>query len=492
MRHELSGPRAPAAVRPREECGVFGIFGHPQAARLTYYGLYALQHRGQESAGIVAGDGLCLKLHKGMGLVSDVFNEAVIEDLPGDRAIGHVRYSTTGTTLLANAQPILVRCKGSSVGLCHNGNLVNAYHLRRTLENAGSIFQTTLDTEVIAHLYARSSGGREEDALAEALRQVAGGYALLFLFKDRLIGVRDPNGIRPLSVGRLDGCYVLASETCAFDAVGADMVRDVAPGEMVVIDDNGLSSFQALRPGKPALCIFEYIYFARPDSDLAGLNIHSVRKNLGRLLARHYPVEADIVTGVPDSSISAATGYAEEADKPYEMGLVKNRYVGRTFIQPAQKTRDLAVKLKLNPLKKVVSGKRVVLVDDSIVRGTTSGRIVRLLRDAGAREVHLRISSPPYRFPCYFGIDTSSKSELVAATKSVNEIERMVGADSLSYLTLEELIEGVSGCAACVQGDSEPHCAACFTGRYPVDVQTACGKFALEEPVSRAAGGGGS
>ncbi|NPV69450.1 MAG: amidophosphoribosyltransferase [Firmicutes bacterium] len=474
------------------------MFGHPEAARLTYYGLYALQHRGQESAGIVAGDGCSLHLHKGMGLVSGVFNEGVVAELPGDRAIGHVRYSTTGTTLLANAQPILVRCRGSSVALCHNGNLVNAFQLRQLLEREGSIFQTTLDTEVIAHLYARSTADREEDAVNEALNQVTGGYALLFLFRDRLIGVRDPNGIRPLSIGRLNGCYVLASESCAFDAVGAEMVRDVEPGEMVVVDEGGLRSCQALPQGRPALCIFEYIYFARPDSDLAGLNIHSVRKDLGRILARNYPADADLVTGVPDSSISAATGYAEEAGISYEMGLVKNRYIGRTFIQPAQKTRDLGVKLKLNPLKKVVSGKRVVLVDDSIVRGTTSGRIVRLLRDAGAREVHLRISSPPYRFPCYFGIDTSSKSELVAATKSVKEIERMVGADSLRYLTLEELLEGVCGRAVRTSrrgatcDDAAPHCAACFTGRYPVDVECASGKFALEEPVPRAVGGGGA
>ncbi|MGE5484157.1 MAG: amidophosphoribosyltransferase [Ignavibacteriales bacterium] len=476
-------------LRPREECGVFGIFGHPDAATLTYYGLHALQHRGQESAGIVVGDGLCLKIHKGMGLVSEVFDEGVLAGLPGDRAIGHVRYSTTGATLPVNAQPILLRCRGSSVALCHNGNLVNAASLRGSLEKSGSIFQTTLDTEVIAHLMARSSEQAFEDALIETCRRVKGGYALLFLTRDRLIGVRDPNGIRPLSIGRIEGlhgeCYVLASETCAFDAVGAEPVRDVEPGEMVVIDSGGLRSVQAVRGETPALCIFEYIYFARPDSDLAGHNVHSVRKTMGRLLARAYPVDADVVTGVPDSSISAASGYAEESGVPYEIGLVKNRYVGRTFIQPAQRIRDQGVKLKLNPLRKIVSGKRVVLVDDSIVRGTTSGHIVGLLREAGAREVHLRISSPPYRYPCYYGIDTSSRAELVAANRSIYEIQRMVGADSLCYLSLDSLLASVGGRGT----EAHSHCTACFTGDYPVDVNGATGKSALEESFFGACAG---
>jgi len=471
-----------AAARLRDECGVFGIFGHPDAATLTYYGLYALQHRGQESAGVVAGDGCRLKIHKGMGLVSEVFNEGVLAGLPGDRAIGHVRYSTTGSTSPVNAQPILLRCRGSSVALCHNGNLVNAPAIRESLEQSGSIFQTTLDTEVIAHLIARSGETVFEDAVIETFGRVEGGYALLFLTRDKLIGVRDPNGIRPLSIGRIDGtrgaCYVLASETCAFDAVGAEPLRDVEPGEMVVVDAGGLRSVQAMPCREAALCIFEYIYFARPDSDLAGLNVHSVRKTMGRLLARDFPVEADLITGVPDSSISAATGYAEEAGIPYEIGLVKNRYVGRTFIQPAQRIRDQGVKLKLNPLRKVVSGKRVVLVDDSIVRGTTSGYIVGLLREAGAREVHLRISSPPYRYPCYYGIDTSSRSELVAASRSIEEVQRMVGADSLRYLSLDSLLTAVGSEAS----KRRSHCTACFTGRYPVDVDGAGGKSALEEP----------
>ncbi|MCR4398709.1 MAG: amidophosphoribosyltransferase, partial [Firmicutes bacterium] len=416
-------------------------------------------------------------------LVSEVFNEGVLSGLPGDSAVGHVRYSTTGATLPVNAQPILVRCRGSSIALCHNGNLVNAPELRRRLEQTGSIFQTGLDTEVIAHLVARSPEPSFEDAVVGALTQVRGGYALLFLAADKVIGVRDPNGIRPLSIGRLaDGGrepgWVLASESCAFDSVGAEMVRDVEPGEMVILDRNGLRSRRVLPEGQRALCVFEYIYFARPDSDMEGLNVHSVRKNLGRLLARHYPVDADVVIGVPDSSISAATGYAEEAGIPYEIGLVKNRYVGRTFIQPAQRIRDEGVKLKLNPLRKIVSGNRVVLVDDSIVRGTTSRHIVKLLRGAGAKEVHLRISSPPYRYPCYFGIDTSTTSELVAASRSEQEVERMVGADSLRYLSLSALLEGVGG------GRCGParHCTACFTGEYPVRVDGAGGKHALEVP----------
>ncbi|HHY96263.1 MAG TPA: amidophosphoribosyltransferase, partial [Firmicutes bacterium] len=423
----------------KEECGVFGIWGHPRAVERTHLGLFAVQHRGQESAGMaVVADGI-LRAHKGMGLVADVLTPEVLRGMGGRAAIGHVRYSTFGSSEPVNAQPLVVRYRRGMLALAHNGNLVNAPEIRSELEGQGSIFQTTLDTEVIAHLIARRPARELPDAVASSLAEVKGGYALVFLTPDMLIGVRDPHGIRPLALGRLGDAYCLASETCAFDTIGAEFLREVEAGEMVVIDDHGLRSQQVAPPGRPALCVFEYIYFARPDSDLGGLNVHTVRKQLGRVLAHEHPAAADLVTGVPDSSISAASGFAEEAGIPYEMGLVKNRYIGRTFIEPDQEGRDLAVRLKLNPLRRVVEGKRVVLVDDSIVRGTTSRHIVNLLREAGAREVHLRISSPPYRFPCYYGIDTSARGELVAAEKSVEEIRSMVRADTLGYLSIEGL-----------------------------------------------------
>lgn len=458
------------SVKPQEECGVFGIFGHPEAARMTYYGLFALQHRGQESAGIaVSGPGR-VRGHKGMGLVSDVFNGGRVESLEGLNGVGHVRYSTTGSSYLINAQPLVVRFRGGGLALAHNGNLTNAKSIRENLEGSGSIFQTTVDTEVVAHLVARHSHDGVDSAIIKSLQTIAGGYSLLILTDDALYGTRDPSGTRPLSLGRLGDSWILASETCAFDAVGAEAVRDVEPGELVKIDRGGIQSFEVSKPGRPALCIFEYIYFARPDSNLRGLNVHAVRKAMGSRLARDYPVEADLVMGVPDSSISAASGYAEEAGIPYEMGLVKNRYVGRTFIQPNQSDRTLGVKLKLNPLKKVLEGKRVVLVDDSIVRGTTCGHIVHLLKEAGALEVHLRISSPPYCFPCYYGIDTSSRGDLIASHKSVDEIERLVEATSLRYLGLESLLETVG---------NSGHCTACFTGDYPIPVECT-EKYAME------------
>ena len=457
----------------REECGVFAIFGHPEAARLTHYGLFALQHRGQESAGIAASDGTTVRSHKGMGLVAEVFTEEKVDALQGELAIGHVRYSTTGASSLVNAQPLVIRYRKGSLALAHNGNLVNAGEIRARLEEEGSIFQTTSDTEVIAHLVARLGRNGLEAAVAESLCAVRGAYALVMMNESCVIGARDPHGIRPLSLGRLGSAWVLASESCAFDAVGAEMVRDVEPGEMVLLDRQGLQSLKAVQAGEPALCIFEYIYFARPDSELQGRNVHAVRKDLGRRLARDFPVAADMVTGVPDSSISAASGFAEEAGIPYEMGLVKNRYIGRTFIQPSRRGRALGVRLKLNALRKVVEGKRVVLVDDSIVRGTTSRHIVKLLREAGAREVHLRISSPPYCYPCFYGIDTSAASELIAAAKKVEEIERLVGADSLHYLSLEGLVETVG------QG-YRGYCLACFNGCYPVGVKEHPGKDLFE------------
>jgi len=457
----------------REECGVFGIWGHPQAVHLTHVALFALQHRGQESAGLASVRDGQLRLHKGMGLVSEVFTEGVLRDMAGQAAIGHVRYSTFGSSDPVNAQPLVIRYHRGMLALAHNGNLVNAPQLRDELEAQGSIFQTTLDTEVIAHLIARRPSRELTEAVAGSLAEVKGGYALLFLSPGAMIGARDPNGIRPLSLGKLDGAWCLASESCAFDAVGAEFVRDVEPGEMVVITPGGMVSQRIAPPGRPALCVFEYIYFARPDSDLEGLNVHSVRKQLGRVLARVAPVPADLVTGVPDSSVSAATGYAEEAGIPYEMGLVKNRYIGRTFIEPRQEGRALAVRLKLNPLRRVVEGKRVILVDDSIVRGTTSRYIVGLLREAGAREVHLRISSPPYRFPCYYGIDTSAHGELVAADRDVEEIRSLVGADSLAYLPVEGLAEALGR-------PLDRYCLACFTGEYVVPVPVALDKLLFE------------
>lgn len=461
--------------RPREQCGVFAVYGDSRAAELTHYALYALQHRGQESAGIAASKDGAIRCHRGMGLVSEVFDRHILEDL-GDgatAAIGHVRYSTTGDTNLANAQPLKIRFIGGDLALAHNGNLVNAGELRRGLEEQGSIFQTTLDTEVVAHLVARKGGLPVVEAIAHSLSLCEGGYALVFLTPQAVMAARDPNGIRPLSLGRLGKAWVVASETCAFDTIGASFERDLDPGELLIIDNSGPRSVTFKKPGELRLCIFEYIYFARPDSDLHGLNVHAARKRLGRRLAQDFPVDADLVTGVPDSSISAASGYAEASGIPYEMGLIKNRYIGRTFIQPKQEMRDLGVHLKLNPLRSLVRGKRIVLVDDSIVRGTTSRHIVSLLRDAGAEEVHLRISSPPYRYPCHFGIDTRARSELIAAFKEPEEIEGIVGADSLRYLSLDAMIEAV-GCGR------RDFCVSCFDGDYPVRIPEGVGKRMFE------------
>ena len=447
----------------REECGVFGIYAPGlDVARLTYYGLYALQHRGQESAGIAVADGKCVTVKKKLGLVSEIFpNPDYLDCMQGEAAIGHVRYSTRGGSSLANAQPLLIKYRMGSLAVGHNGNLVNGSSLRKELEGKGSIFQTTTDSELIAHLIARQKETEVEEAIAGATPLLKGAYAFVLLTEKSLIGLRDPNGIRPLSLGRIKGGYVLASETCAFDIVGAEFIREVQPGEMVIIDSTGVRSRTLVHGQKKALCIFEFIYFARPDSNLEGQNVHLVRKKLGRRLAREHYVEADMVTGVPDSSIAAATGYAEEAGLPYEMGLIKNRYIGRTFIQPAQKMRDLGVKLKLNPVQKIVEGKRVVLVDDSIVRGTTSQKIVKMLKNAGAREVHVRISSPPVMGCCYYGIDTSKPEELIAGRMSVEEICKNIGADSLGYLSFAGMLESVG----LTNVDS---CLACFDRCYPL------------------------
>ena len=454
----------------REECGVFGVWGSPEAAHLTLYGLYALQHRGQEAAGMAVVQGDNLHYIRGQGLVSEVFGQD-IDTLSGHGSIGHVRYSTTGGNTPQNTQPLVVSYRHGQLALAHNGNIVNARALRRKLEDEGSVFQSSLDTEVIAHLIAHHPQDGLVKSIRASLGEVQGAYALVFLTPRQLVGVRDAYGIRPLVLGKLDGAHILASETCALDAIGADFEREVKPGEMVVIDDEGVQAIQVLEPRPMHLCVFEHIYFARPDSQFNGGNVHAVRKELGRVLARTYPVEADLVTGVPDSSISAAAGYAEQAGLPFEMGLVKNRYIGRTFIQPSQSQRDFAIKVKLNPLKRLIEGKRVVLVDDSIVRGTTSRRIVRLLRDAGATEVHVRISSPPYRHACHYGIDTSAPGELIAAQRDTEGIRALIEADSLAYLTVEDLFQSMG---------SSAYCTACFDGNYPVDVSAATGKRGLE------------
>jgi len=448
----------------RDGCGLFGIAGHPEAANLTYLGLYALQHRGQESAGIVAGDAETLRVEKGMGLVSDIFDDERLLALPGRFAIGHVRYSTAGDTVPGNAQPILIDCHRGPIALGHNGNLVNATLLRHELEAAGSIFQSSSDTEVILHLYARSHRESLADAVAASLSKVRGAYSLLFLTPRVLVAARDPWGFRPLVIGRLDGASIVCSETCALDLIDAEYVRDVEPGEMVVIDEDGLRSYRPLPPEEPRQCVFEQVYFARPDSQVFGRNVLESRLQLGRRLARESPADADVVVPVPDSGMGAALGYAQESGLPIEWGLIRNHYVGRTFIEPKQSIRSFGVRLKLNPVRPVLDGRRVVLIDDSIVRGTTSRKIVGMVRSAGAREVHVRISCPPTTGPCHYGIDTPRKSELIAAAQSVPEIAEHLGADSLAYLSHEGLVRAV--------GDPEGrrHCTACFTGRYPVAV----------------------
>ncbi len=467
------------AKGPVDECGVFGIYGNENAARITHHALIALQHRGQESAGIVTSTGKDLLTHKGMGLVNDVFDApATLEKLRGHIAIGHVRYSTTGSSNLGNAQPILVNSRKGGIALAHNGNLVDADPIREGLENEGAIFSTTVDTEVLAHLIVRAKKETIEESVLWAINQVHGGYALLILTNDKLIAVRDPHGIRPLQLGRLGDAWCLASESCAFDTVGADFVREVAPGEMITISANGaLRSQTAIKAaGTSRPCMFEFIYFARPDTQLEGVNMHAVRKEMGRQLAREAPAEADIVIGVPDSSISAATGYAEASGIPYEVGLIKNRYIARTFILPSQMKREAALRLKLNPLRKVISGKRVVLVDDSIVRGTTSKHLVSLLREAGAREVHMRISSPPYKNACHYGIDTTQVKDLVAKGRDLEAIRDYIGADSLYYLSTEGMVKAVGVPMETGRG----FCLACFNADYPVPVLENVNKYSLE------------
>ncbi len=447
-----------------DHCGVFAVRGHPEAAKLTYLGLYGLQHRGQESAGIVASDGHTMVGHKSMGHVAEVFTEEVISGLPGHSAIGHTRYSTAGDTNLKNAQPLTVSCQKGQVALAHNGNLVNAPVIRRELEARGDIFQTTSDSEVILHYFARSKHSGIPEALADALDKVVGAYSLVVLLTDSVIGVRDPRGFRPLILGQLDGAHVLASETCAFDLINATALREVDPGEMVILDSRGVTSLRFAPPAPPAQCIFEHVYFSRPDSIVFGRSVQKSREMLGRLLAREHPVDADLVVPIPDSGVAAAMGFSEESGISVRFGLIRNHYVGRTFIEPSQAIRDFGVKLKLNPVRSLLEGKRVVLVDDSIIRGTTSRKIVRIVREAGAKEVHMRISCPPTLSPCYYGIDTPTKKELIASTHNVEEIRQFIGADTLGYLSLEGMRQAV--------GDAEGrYCLACYTANYPTVIQ---------------------
>jgi amidophosphoribosyltransferase len=453
-----------------EECGIFGIWGHPEAAQITYYGLHSLQHRGQEGTGIVVTDGQQLKGKKGEGLVTEIFTADAMEELQGVGAIGHVRYATAGGGGYENVQPLLFQSQSGGLALAHNGNLVNADALRNQLEAQGSIFQTTSDTEVLAHLIKRGGFSQLKDRVMNALPMLKGAYAFLIMTETELMVALDPHGLRPLSLGKLGDAYVVASETCAFDIVGAEFVRDILPGELLIINEDGIHSEIYSMNSTTAICTMEYIYFSRPDSNIHGINVHTARKNLGKQLALEVPIKADVVTGVPDSSISAAIGYAEEAGIPYEMGLIKNRYVGRTFIQPSQSLREQGVKMKLSPVRGVVEGKRVIMVDDSIVRGTTSRRIVNMLKEAGATEVHVVISSPPIQNPCFYGIDTSTREELIAAEHSVEEIRELIGADSLTFLSVEGMLEAIGRNEP---GETRGQCLACFTGKYPTEIYPA-------------------
>ncbi|MFS0638944.1 amidophosphoribosyltransferase [Mesobacillus foraminis] len=450
-----------------EECGVFGIWGHENAAQIAYYGLHSLQHRGQEGTGIVVTDGRQLKGKKGEGLVTEVFSKNAIQELEGNSAIGHVRYATAGGGGYENVQPLLFNSQNGSLALAHNGNLVNANNLKHQLEGQGSIFQTSSDTEVLAHLIRRSGFSQLKDQVKNALSMLKGAYAFLIMTETEMMVALDPHGLRPLSLGLLGDAYVVASETCAFDIIGAEFVRDVLPGELLIINDDGIQSEMFTINSNTALCAMEYVYFSRPDSNVNGINVHTARKSLGKQLATEAPIKADVVTGVPDSSISAAIGYAEAAGIPYEMGLIKNRYVGRTFIQPSQSLREQGVKMKLSPVRGVVEGKRVIMVDDSIVRGTTSRRIVTMLKEAGATEVHVVISSPPIKNPCFYGIDTSSSEELIASDKSVEQIREIIGADSLTFLSVDGLVKAVGSEG---EGETKGRCLACFTGKYPTEI----------------------
>ena len=467
---------------PKHYCGVFGVFGHPNAAELTYYGLYALQHRGQESAGIVTSDGKQFREHKGMGLVPQIFTGEILHGLVGENAIGHTRYSTTGSSNIRNAQPLTVDCGRGSIAIAHNGNLTNAASLRDELEARGQIFQTTVDSEIILHLLAQPQMSGEENSLVRTMRRLEGAYSLAILTENELIGVRDPQGFRPLCIGKLNDGWVLSSETCALDLIHAKFVRDVEPGEIVVISKNGLESVQAFpEVKKRAFCMFEYVYFARPDSTIAGRNVYRTRVEMGRQLAREFPIEADLVVPVPDSGVYAALGYSEESKIPYEMAFIRNHYVGRSFLQPSQLIRDFNVRVKLNLIGDLVKGKRVIIVDDSIVRGTTFKARVKTLKEAGAKEVHVLVSCPPHRHPCVYGIDFPDRNKLMAANNTVDEIRRYLNADSLYYLSPEGMVKATG----------LPHsgfCTACWDGNYPVAYDPATDKEIMDRRKNRTEG----
>jgi amidophosphoribosyltransferase len=462
--------------KPREACGIFGIHGHPEAARYTYFGLYALQHRGQESAGIAVLQDERIVAHKGMGLVPEVFEPDQLEQLKGVSAIGHVRYSTTGSSILANAQPFVVHHRNKSYAVAHNGNLVNAHVLKRELEEAGSIFQTTMDTEIVLHLFVKNLRLGFEAALVETVKKIEGAFSMVVLTcKGELIGIKDPNGFRPLCLGRLNGHHVLASETCALDLVQAEHIRELEPGEIVIISEQGVRSINPHSRTRRSLCIFEFIYFARPDSTINGQNVYLTRKAHGRRLAQEAPVEADLVMPFPDSGIYAALGYSEASGIPFEMGMIRNHYVGRTFIQPTQNMRDFGVRVKLNPVKELLRGKDIVIIEDSIIRGTTARTRVSYLRELGVRKVHMRVAGPPHRFPCHYGIDFSTKGELIAARMSIEDLRDYLGLDSLHYLSIEGLLQSTG-----IADPATYFCKACFDGCYPVAFDIDLTKDCLE------------
>ncbi len=454
-------------------CGVFGIFGHPDSVKLTYLGLFALQHRGQESAGIVTSSGKGMKGHRGMGLVVDVFTKERLESLSGNLAMGHVRYSTAGSSLIKNAQPFQVDTSFGPLAIGHNGDLVNALQLRDKLEKTGSIFQSTMDSELIVHLITKSKKNKLEDKLVDALSRVKGAYSLLLMTKNQIIAVRDPRGFRPLCLGKLGKSFVVASETCALDLIQAKYLREVEPGEIVFIDKNGTRSIKPNAKVRHAFCIFEYIYFARPDSNIFGKNVYLTRKRQGARLAKEYPVKVDLITPIPDSGNYAALGFAKESGIPFEIGIIRNHYIGRTFIQPSQYIRDFGVKVKLNPVRELLKDKRIAVIEDSIVRGTTSKTRVRTLREAGAKEVHMRVSCPPHRYPCFYGIDFPTREELIAFSHSVDEIKDYLGLDSLGYLSLVGLLASMP----LPRGE---FCVACFTGNYPAKTREGVNKYSLE------------
>lgn len=451
--------------KPDDYCGIVGVYGSPEAAIWTYLGLYSLQHRGQESTGIACSDGETIHKHLGMGLVSDVYNQKILEKLQGHIAIGHNRYSTTGSSDIQNVGPIVVNQKLGTIGVAHNGNLVNSKSLREKLEDRGSIFQTTTDSEVILHLVAKSWRTSIEEKIMDAVQQIEGAFSLVFITKDKLIAVRDPNGIRPLAIGKKKDSYIIASETCAFDLVGAEYLRDVKAGEMIVIDKKGLKSVPVFPNPNPKHCVFEFVYFSRPDSQIFGEYVDKTRRKLGKNLAEEKPCSADIVISVPDSSNTAALGYSARSDAKYEIGLIRNHYIGRTFIHPRQKIRDMNVRIKYNTVGGVLKDRTVIMVDDSIVRGTTIKGLVKRIRDAGAKEVHIRVTSPPIKYPCYYGMDFPTKNELIAHDKDVKEIAKFLGVDSLEYLSLEQMLNAMP------KDNGQDYCTACFSGDYPVSVE---------------------